>query len=280
MKNSIKKIKNIFFKPINSTSFFEDFWSGNHLLLSNRYESNPNKKYTNDEIHYIFASMAIENFDLTEIRTKIKKPLSLFEFKSTFIKQYNDEMKFPQVGVASQPKYIHKSLLAAAIGKANNKRNFVETGTFIGSSLYKICDLFFHLSSVEASKDLHIAASALFSFNKNVTLKLGDSRTFLESLSSDYLNEAVVFLDAHYSKGITSSEFGECPVIEEILILLKKAPMCIVIVDDIRTMNGKHGYPTLLKILNSLPGNLKAVIMFDQLIFSGKVSVKFPALMN
>jgi hypothetical protein len=75
-------------------------------------------------------------------------------------------------------------------------------------------------------------------------------------------------LDAHYSKGNTSKEFGACPLIDELKIIFSNSSKAIIVIDDIRTMNGKNGYPKLLDILNYIPNNLVVKILYDQLIIN------------
>lgn len=179
-------------------------------------------------------------------------------------------------GLLTQPTELNKCVLAAAIGLANGKINFVETGTYVGSSIRKVANLFQSLKSVEASSDLHAVARHMLRSQTNVELVCGDARDFLEGIPSDYLNESVVFLDAHYSTGITSRAFGVCPVFDEIGIILEKAPDAVVVVDDLRTMNGRRGYPSLQSLFNQLPAGLPATVVFDQLIFSGSGLVKLP----
>jgi hypothetical protein len=261
-------------------SVFEKFWSGSHQSLAMDFQSNPTQFNNPDDIHYIYASMAIIDADLEEVAKKVDPPLSLNEFESTIKDQYLKELAKPQSGVLNQPRYVHKSMLAASVGLANKKINFVETGTYTGNSTYKISNLFSHLSTIEASPELYKAAKSLLSRCKNVSCVLGNSRELLASLTSDYLNNSVVFLDAHYSTGLTSNLYGACPVVEEILEIIYKAPKAIIVIDDIRTMNGEKGYPSLSKLLNAIPSNIKIDIIFDQMIFTNNGIVNYPTFMT
>ncbi len=260
-------------------SIFEKFWSGNHRALVENVRNDPSLMENPDNIHYIFASLAILDESLEEVAKKIVPPLSFDEFDLAIKDQYFQEMNSLQCGVLNQPRFVHKSMFAAAIGLANKKNNFVETGTYIGGSTYKISKLFSHLSTVEASAELYKAATSLLASCQNVSCLLGNSKELLAKLDSDYLNNSVVFLDAHYSTGLTSKLYGACPVIEEISEIIEKAPKAIIIVDDIRTMSGKNGYPSLSKILSSIPSNVKVDIVFDQMIFTCNGIVKYPDFM-
>jgi hypothetical protein len=173
-----------------------------------------------------------------------------------------------QTGALRQPHFVHKSLLAAKIGLDAGATSFVETGTYVGMSLYKISGLFEELWSVEADPFLHSAAEALFKYRnvENIHLSCGDSRVFLEELPDRAFESGIFFLDAHYSTGITSRRFGSCPVIDELETIFRRASRAVVVVDDLRTMRGRGGYPDIPTLLNSIPANFKVEIMLDQLV--------------
>jgi len=189
-------------------------------------------------------------------------------FWDLFDRQLDAEIVGERVGLLQQPLHLHKSVLAAAIGLRAGKRNFVETGTYIGQSLLMISGLFDRLATVEADPVLHTAAVRLFAAKgvENVELALGDSRSFLAGIDRDFGNDSVYFLDAHYSHGITSREYGTCPVIDEIATVIDRSPEAVIVVDDLRTMSGSDGYPTLDEILNSIPNSRRVSIAYDQLI--------------
>jgi hypothetical protein len=250
-------------------SIFELFFKGKYYEVHKEFEEfKHNKKYNNDEMHYIFASKSIINCDVSQVVMLLDKAPKNNVIKNIFKKQLYKEEKNIINGVLNQPKYINKSLLAAMIGLKNNKKIFIETGTYIGQSTYNIQNLFSKLYTCEASKDLYKAAKNLFLLtkSKNIKIYLNDSRNFLKSLKKTIANNSVFFLDAHYSTGITSKEYGRCPLLDELQIIIKKTSKPIVVVDDIRTMNGKNGYPNLNEILNILPNNAKIKIIYDQMI--------------
>jgi hypothetical protein len=255
----------MFFKK----SIFELFFSGRYYEVHKEYEEfKSNKKYSNDDMHYIFASKSIIDCDVSQIISLLKKAPKNKEIENIFKQQLYKEGKNIINGVLNQPKHINKSLLAAMIGLKRNKKFFIETGTYIGQSIYNIQNLFSKLYTCEAAEDLHKAAKNLFllSKSKNIKIYLNDSRNFLKSLNKTIADNSVFFLDAHYSTGITSKEYGRCPLIDELQIIIKKTSNAVVVVDDIRTMNGKNGYPNLNEILDILPNNAKIKIMYDQMI--------------
>jgi predicted O-methyltransferase YrrM len=261
----------IFKKFFLNESIFNLFFSKQYYAVNENYEKNKNSiNFNNDEIHLIFASKVIIDQNISEILKKLRTPLKKKEVIKTFKEDLVKEKKNKKNGILRQPEYISKSMLAAMIGFKYKKKYFIETGTFIGQSTYNIQNMFKKIYTCEASKDLYKAAKKLFYLTKknNIKIYLGDSKIMLKSLNKKIFDDSIFFLDAHYSKGNTSKEFGACPLIDELKIIFSNSSKAIIVIDDIRTMNGKNGYPKLLDILNYIPNNLVVKILYDQLIIN------------
>lgn len=273
LRSKVSKI--LYKRAANRNSVFELFYSGQHSVLVEKFESDNCSSWTNDELHYVFASKAILGHKDESLLTKLAKPISRADLTSILKTQVKSEIEESRLGILNQPLYVHKSFFAASLGLSQGKKYFVETGTFTGQSLNLISGLFEHLYTAEASPELFRASQALFEgLNRtNISGELCDSRVLLQKITPDVANESVFFLDAHYSQGLTSDEYGSCPVIDEIRIILDKSPNALIVVDDIRTMSGKGGYPTLVQILSSLPSTLNTSVTFDQLVIDGNVKV-------
>lgn len=261
--------------------WFANFWASRHRQNVKHFEALDETSLLalpEADLLCIYGSaVLVDRIDVAEtIYPLLQGPIEESEFSKYFGAALASERLSGGRGLLEQPVSLNKCVLAAAIGLANGKTNFVETGTYVGSSIRKVAGLFHSLKSVEASADLHSIAQHLLVSHANVELACGDARDFLKGIAQDFLNDSVIFLDAHYSTGITSRAFGICPVFDEINIILEKAPNAVVVVDDLRTMNGKRGYPTLQALFKQLPVGLPATIMFDQLIFSGCGLVHLP----
>jgi hypothetical protein len=221
------------------------------------------------EAEIVFASGAILGKDLTAFTNKFPEPLSRIEFDKMLLMQIELEQKIPSQGIFVQPINIEKILLAAAIGIKCNKTNFIELGTYLGHNIRKLTKLFHNTYTIEASDPIYVAARKLFEFtNTPVNSFLGSSFSLLSSLDAHVGNSAVIFLDAHYSTGITSNKYGTCPLFEELTLILKKFPEAICVIDDMRTMTGLNGYPTFEDIVNFLPSSTEVVLKHDQMILN------------
>lgn len=266
-----KCLRSLGFRPDRVSSeqaFFHAFFSGKHERAVSLYQAKEPSAWNIEEHHMAFASLVTLGWDYADVLDRIPPPLSPQEVFETLRSQICFEQNDGKRGLLIQPRYLHKSLFAAGIGVASRKSVFVETGTYTGQSVYKIVSLFREVHTVEASPDLNRAARELFKAKEitNVSALLGDSQGFLRSLAPQVYEDAVFFLDAHYSSGITSQEYGACPVIEEIDIVLSRSPNALIVVDDLRKMTGRDGYPTLEQILGSLPHTLLVQVAMDQLI--------------
>jgi hypothetical protein len=106
----------------------------------------------------------------------------------------------------------------------------------------KVESSFSQVLTVEADPSIYKAAKTLFEVTESkIISKFGNSVDFLKDIEISVGNKAVIFMDAHYSTGITSKEFGTCPILEEISVILERFPNALCVIDDIRCMNGQGG---------------------------------------
>lgn len=213
------------------------------------------------EVKYLWKNTFPSPLDANQVNAYLKKAASL-------------ELMATDKGILNQPKYIDKIVLAAAIGLQARKDVFIELGTFLGHSVRKVESSFNQVLTVEADPLIFKAARALFEVaDSKIISNLGNSIDFLKNLDVIVGNQAIIFMDAHYSTGITSKEFGTCPIMEEITIILERFPKALCVIDDIRCMNGQGGYPNLTEILGLFTSSQSVLIAFDQMIFSADKTI-------
>jgi hypothetical protein len=115
-------------------------------------------------------------------------------------------------------------------------RSFVETGTYLGDTLAKLCGDFDILRSIELSRDYYTRAVTRFANQPQIHLINADSTTGLET-ALDSLSEArtIFWLDAHYSGGDTAKGQSNTPIKSELLaILARQQRSDIILIDDLR----------------------------------------------
>ena len=74
----------------------------------------------------------------------------------------------------------------------------------------------------------------------------GDSGVVLESLLARIDEPCAIYLDGHYSGGVTSHGVKRVPIYEELHhVFSHPVKNHLVIIDDARCFNGKDGYPRI-----------------------------------
>lgn len=152
------------------------------------------------------------------------------------------------------------------LAKKYNVDTFIETGTYLGDTVENVKKIFNNIYSIELGRDLAKRAEKRFASDKNIKIMLGDSEQILPLLIKDIKTNILFWLDAHYSRGITTK--GRCitPVIGELKAILNnwKAGN-VILIDDARLFNGENGFPSLARIKQYLKkvGKFNIVIAHD-----------------
>ena len=92
---------------------------------------------------------------------------------------------------------------------------WIETGTFLGSTTSFLADRYPHVHSIEPGKELYNKARKIFK-NQNITLHNDTSETILPTLLPSLQADINIWLDGHYSSGITFEGEKHCPVEDEL----------------------------------------------------------------
>lgn len=130
--------------------------------------------------------------------------------------------------------------------KGLNAGTFVETGTYLGDTLYALKDDFTRLYSIEIDNTLYRKALKRFAPYANVQVVLGDSATRLPEILRDITGPAVFWLDGHYSGGITGRGALQTPVMQELAAILEHPVRShLILIDDAKDFNGTNDYPTV-----------------------------------
>ena len=169
---------------------------------------------------------------------------------------------------APPPHYLKQQIIKYYQSKYNIK-TFIETGTSYGDMIEAQKKTFDRLYSIELGKDLWKKAVKRFRQDANVTILQGDSGKVLETVTSDLNEPAIFWLDGHYSGGITAKGDKESPILEEVNAIFKfKNIGHILLVDDARSFNGQHDYPTIEELTNHIKSknNKYEVVVKDDII--------------
>ena len=116
---------------------------------------------------------------------------------------------------------------------------FVETGTFMGQTIFELESVFSKLYTIELDLILYEQAVKTYmyiSLERKIRFIHGDSSIRLEELIMEELNDnSIFFLDGHWSCGNTSRGNKDCPLIEECEIIAENFKYnAIIVIDDYR----------------------------------------------
>jgi hypothetical protein len=141
---------------------------------------------------------------------------------------------------------LYKWITINEFRKERSSRVFVETGTCTGETLFKFVNRFKKAYSIELSKSLFNGVKKRFLNFPNVELFQGDSSQILPQIIPNIKEQALFWLDAHYSGPHTAKGDKETPIIKEMEIILKNwREGTVVLIDDARLFVGMDDYPAM-----------------------------------
>jgi len=147
-----------------------------------------------------------------------------------------------------------------------NFQYFIESGTFCGCTLWEMKDIFQTCISIELS-DLYFGYNLhKFENVNNVSIYKGDSGEILSQVLDEHKisENAVFFLDGHYSGGMTAKCEENTPLRKELKqIASKNVRNSIIIIDDY------HLYPICHsnEIPTILNGKIKSKIQRNEKLY-------------
>ena len=111
---------------------------------------------------------------------------------------------------------------------------FIETGTFMGETIFAVESYFDKLYTIEFSEKYYNNTKRAYNGNK-INFILGDSSIEFISLLPTINDNCIFFLDGHWSSGDTGKSNKDCPLVEEITHINNLfTHEAIIIIDDFR----------------------------------------------
>jgi hypothetical protein len=136
---------------------------------------------------------------------------------------------------------------------------FVETGTYLGNTTAAAVQFFKELHTIELSPDLAQKAAQRFANLARVHVHQGDSADRLGGILNQLSGAPLIWLDGHYSEGITSCGRKNTPIIDELKSIdLSGISNAVILIDDLRMFDAREakagdppslaGYPSIQEL--------------------------------
>ncbi len=147
------------------------------------------------------------------------------------------------------PPALVKRRIIKEYAKKFSPQIFVETGTYLGDTVWSMKNLFSEIHSIELGGKLAEEARKRFLRYPHIHIHQGDSASILPSLLERIFKPSLFWLDAHCSEGITSGDDEHLPLISEIKTILGHWVFgSVILIDDARLMGQQKGYPSFEEI--------------------------------
>ncbi|MFZ1678239.1 MAG: hypothetical protein WBP41_16865 [Saprospiraceae bacterium] len=203
------------------------------------------------------------------LRYHIKPFLPLFII-SKLTNQFNqrDFDRWQKAGRPAPPPHYIKQMTIHEYQKKSGYTVLVESGTFLGDMVESQKKSFKKIVSIELAPLLFKKAKKRFQNDHNVTIVWGDSGEKLREILDDMDEPVILWLDGHYSAGVTAKGNKACPIYEEIDAIFDSVNRRdhMILIDDARLFIGKNDYPEVNELTDYIQhknGKYKAEVKDD-----------------
>jgi hypothetical protein len=152
---------------------------------------------------------------------------------------------------------------------------FIETGTFSGWTSYWASSHFNLVKTIEFSVKFYHEAKKTHANLSNVDFIFGDSRKELTNIISKINEPAIFWLDAHWCGSESYGVNDQCPILEEIEIIISSRFENIILIDDARLFlsppplpNSTEYYPSVSEILSKFVTKKYHTIIYEDALIS------------
>lgn len=179
------------------------------------------------------------------------------------------------------PHSYSKTRQIRSLAKRTGAKMFIETGTFLGNTTRRCAGAFEKIITIELDDALFAKAQAFLRPFRHIECVKGDASKVLPTvLARDDVNDALVFLDGHFSGHTTAHGDVAEPACEEIETLGRyKDKVTAIIVDDFRWF-GQGVWPKRSTLLASVEDHLGPdfdfTVHLDQLLVWRRSRVNQP----
>jgi hypothetical protein len=172
----------------------------------------------------------------------------------------------------TNPYSYTKFRIINMLRKLTGAKVMVETGTYLGNTADRCARKFDKVYTVELDQDLARRATEFLKRRPNVRVIQGDGLVELPKvLELPEVDNVLIFLDGHYSGGITAKGDLPEPAADELKAIAPfKHKVRAVIIDDFRSFGKEPGFPRKSDLFRSIEENMgggyTATVHLDQVI--------------
>ena len=170
----------------------------------------------------------------------------------------------------SQPSGAEKRQTLLYLLKKHSLKNFVETGTYRGDTVKVLADHVGSVNTIELDEKLFLAAKQQFAHQSHVKCWHGCSGKLLDEVLKQCIGPALIWLDGHYSGGVTARGEEVSPILKEILHVADSdnSAKHVILIDDVRLFDGKN-YPHLSDTVDWIARHLPLhhIEVYNDIIF-------------
>jgi hypothetical protein len=180
----------------------------------------------------------------------------------------------------SNPHSYTKFRIIKNTKKKVNANVFIETGTYLGVTTKRCAPFFKQVYTVELDQQLAEQAKQFLKSSHNVKVIQGDALEVLPKiLEKKDIDDILVFLDGHFSGGITACGELPEPAIEELKILANsQKKIAAIIIDDFRLFGTEPGFPTKSALFQAIEDHLPSfsvTVALDQVLILRETAIDF-----
>lgn len=161
----------------------------------------------------------------------------------------NEIIEWEAKGKPVPPPHIIKQQTVQEYAKRYGTNIFVETGTYYGTMVEAMKDVFDHIYSIELGNILYENAKKKFEGQNHIEIIHGDSGVELSKVMDKIDGPALFWLDGHYSEGVTVKGSVDTPIRAEVSCILNAPDIGhVIIIDDARCFGTDPAYPTIAEL--------------------------------
>jgi len=149
-------------------------------------------------------------------------------------------------GMPGPPPPLIKHQIIRDYANRFSLHTFVETGSFLGDTVWATKDIFDRIFTIELNRMMHERLRKEFFHLLYITAMQGDSAAMLPDILAQVSEPCLFWLDAHYSGWKTARGNINTPIMQELEhIFTHPVSGHVILIDDARYFIGKDHYPRI-----------------------------------